>query len=475
MQIRKDIFLYIIIIVNIAFFTYFKGYQNPPKQFWDENYHIASAQKYIDGVFFLEPHPPLGKLFIALGEEIFKPNKNIDTSYFTKTNYIKHFPNGYSYKGMRFFPALFGWFNAVLFFIILYQLTKKAFLSFLGTFFYLFDNALIVHSRSAMLESTQLFFIFLSLIAFLYGYKKEKRDFKDYLLFTLPVALSVMVKLNSLVIIILYAWLFYKDIKTSFSLKDIFLKLITVFVSFFAVVYVIMFIHFSLAHKIVDHRTYGISSKSIQLLKENKLDTITGIKEYIAYMKRYEKTVPKYNPCKKGGDNGSLAMTWPIMDKCINYRWHKIGSKVQYLYLVGNPIIWLFGLLGIISSLILVGGRFLYGCEVKKEKFGQIFIFTSLYVSYMIAILKIDRVMYLYHYFIPLLFSLILAVLQIDYIFDKELEQKDKVFYLSLILLGGVIIFTFWFFSPFTYYHYLDAIEFNKRAWFDFWHLKAIR
>lgn len=474
MNIRRDIFLYIVIIFNIAFFTYFRGYQNPPKQFWDENYHIASAQKYIDGVFFLEPHPPLGKLFIALGEEMLKPNKNIDTSYFTKTNYIKTFPKNYSFKGMRFFPALFGWFNAVLFFIILYQLTNRAFLSFLGTFFYLFDNALIVHSRSAMLESTQFFFIFLSLITFLYIYKKEKRDFKHYLLFTVPVALSVMVKLNSLVIIILYAWLFYKDMVTSFSFKDIFLKLITIFISFFVVVYIIMFIHFSLAHKIVDHRTYGMSTKSVKLLKEGKLSTIAGIKEYIAYMKRYEKTVPKYNPCKKGGDNGSLAMTWPIMDKCINYRWNKVGSKVQYLYLVGNPMIWLFGLIGIISSLILVGGKFLYNCEVKKEKFGQIFIFTSLYLSYMIAILKINRVMYLYHYFIPLLFSLILAVLQIDYIFDKELEQNDKVLYISLILLGGVIIFTFWFFSPLTYYHFLNTIEFNKRAWFDFWHLKAV-
>jgi dolichyl-phosphate-mannose--protein O-mannosyl transferase len=49
--------------------TYFHNYSYPPSLFWDENYHIASAEKYIQGVFFMEPHPPLGKLLIAAGEK----------------------------------------------------------------------------------------------------------------------------------------------------------------------------------------------------------------------------------------------------------------------------------------------------------------------------------------------------------------------------------------------------------------------
>ena len=43
----------------------------------------------------METHPPLGKLFIALGEYIIHPNDNISQSEllkFTQTDYIKDFP-----------------------------------------------------------------------------------------------------------------------------------------------------------------------------------------------------------------------------------------------------------------------------------------------------------------------------------------------------------------------------------------------
>ena len=75
----KHIALYAFLILAFSFFTYFVKYNYPPSVFWDENYHIASAQKYIDGVMFMEVHPPLGKLFIALGESLIQPNKNLDT------------------------------------------------------------------------------------------------------------------------------------------------------------------------------------------------------------------------------------------------------------------------------------------------------------------------------------------------------------------------------------------------------------
>ncbi len=104
------------ILLFLGFFTYFYNYWYPPKQFWDENYHIASAQKYIDKVMFMEPHPPLGKMLIALGEVLLHPNKKIDKSSFDKTDYIKHFPKGMSFAGYRLFPAFFAWLNVALFF-----------------------------------------------------------------------------------------------------------------------------------------------------------------------------------------------------------------------------------------------------------------------------------------------------------------------------------------------------------------------
>ena len=63
---RNILIFYSVIVLAVSYFTYFKNYDYPPSVFWDENYHIASAQKYLTGVMFMEAHPPLGQLFVAL-------------------------------------------------------------------------------------------------------------------------------------------------------------------------------------------------------------------------------------------------------------------------------------------------------------------------------------------------------------------------------------------------------------------------
>src|SRR5919197_1505049 len=55
-------------IAVVAFAVYVHRYEYPPALFWDENYHIASAQKYLNGVFYMEPNPTLGKLLLARGD-----------------------------------------------------------------------------------------------------------------------------------------------------------------------------------------------------------------------------------------------------------------------------------------------------------------------------------------------------------------------------------------------------------------------
>ena len=470
----KKFFLFTFIVFLLSFFTYFKGYSTPQKQFWDENYHIASAYKYLNDTFFLEPHPPLGKLFIALGEKLLNPNDSVNTKSFLKTDYIKKFPKDFRFDGVRFFPALFGWLNAVLFFILLYLITDRLYLSFFGSFLYIFDNALIVHSRSAMLESTQLFFILLSLITFVFAYKKDSLKFKHYFWFTLFLTLSVMVKLNSLILILLYIPLFYKEYKNHISIKEVLKKIFLIVLVSIASIMIIFKLHFTLTQNLIKTKTYNLTKSEIKLVNSKKLSLIDGIKAYIRYIKIYEKGVPKYNPCKKNGENGSLVMTWPLMDKTINYRWKKVDNKTKYLYLVGNPLIWLTGLIGVLLSISMLVGRFVYGLKIKSSKFEYIFIFTILYISYMIAVLQIDRVMYLYHYFIPLIFSFILAVLQFEYLFEDCLNKKDKVFLIASGLFIALILYVWWWFSPLTYYEYLDIYQFNQRNWFDFWQLKAV-
>ena len=148
----------LLFVIALSFLTYVHNFQNPQAFFWDENYHIASAQKYLTGTFFMEPHPPLGKLLIALGEKML--DRNAEDNQFITTDYAKDPPPGFDFTGYRLFPVLLAWLTAPLLFMSILVLSRHWLWSVLLTFPYVFDTALIVHSRGAMLDGIMLFFFF---------------------------------------------------------------------------------------------------------------------------------------------------------------------------------------------------------------------------------------------------------------------------------------------------------------------------
>jgi dolichyl-phosphate-mannose--protein O-mannosyl transferase len=239
----------------------------------------------------------------------------------------------------------------------------------------------------------------------------------------------------------------------------------------------VFYIHFSLSSK-VGKITYNASPKYLEVIKKGEQTNLSNFlmmaKENLVYEQNYQKGVPRYNPCKKV-ENGSLAMTWPFGNKPINYRWSKKDGKVSYLYLQSNPIIWFSVVLGVILALVLVISRFVYGLHVKDERlFYLICVFLALYVSYMIVVFNIGRVMYLYHYFIPLFFGAFIFFLMFNYLFKESIENRSKVLQIAVIIFVIEIVYTYYVFAPFTYFKPLTTMEFIQRQWFDFWHLKPI-
>lgn len=162
---RASIALYLGFVVLTSFFTYFYRYNFPQAVFWDEPYHIASAEKYLSGVYFMEQHPPLGKLLLAAGEKIVNANPKDDN--FIKTDYGMNFDTSFSFTGHRLFPSLLAWMTAPLLFLIFLFFTKNPALSALLSFVYIFDNAEIVHNRGAMVDSPLTFFGMLQVLFFL--------------------------------------------------------------------------------------------------------------------------------------------------------------------------------------------------------------------------------------------------------------------------------------------------------------------
>jgi dolichyl-phosphate-mannose--protein O-mannosyl transferase len=623
----------------------FSGFNKPQSLFWDENYHIASANRYMRGEYFMEYHPPLGKLIIALGEKMFNLNTNLDTSLvsgFTEkscvngTCYSKDacpkdksctteksvgndqdsipyisgmdvkFKNGYvpqngeqaqfNFFGVRFFPVLFAWLCSIILFYIIYLLTKNQHVAFVFSLGYVFDNALIVHSRGAMLDGIQLFFVLISLAYLIRSFQNNLYGFKHYIILGLLIGLVVATKVNGLILAPLALLLALKEFFTlskqtqdyvkafvqkfvplfiiSFvfnyisskfllsirSLKDItdpvvienltirnnssslifaFFTIITTILIFYfgnkainslfssslqkvesftqqnwnkfvdylvgifgkiaaftiSLIFIfgfVFFIHFNIAKAPIGTNTFAkfTSEQTKEAIKKGETGNlgnfISHLQENLKYISESQKGVPSWDPTKGDNEAGSLPITWPIGNHAIRYyasaytKSEVVAGQpnqniryTSYLYLVVNLTVWLLVLIGVILSLVLIISRFVFGHKIEdsvesKKSFWWVTLFTGLYAAYMISVMQIERVMYLYHYFLPLIFGLIGSAVLFDYYFQK----RNKLIMIGILIFIAILIFlNFLYFAPFSYNFDFTEETFDARRWLKYWGL----
>lgn len=485
--------LYPAALLLASLLSYCTLYGLPNSLFWDENYHIASAQKHLDGVMYMEPHPPLGKMLLALGEAIVNPNADLDKSAFNNTDYItgNQVPEGFSFAGFRLMSVLLMAFSVLFLYGLLHRITRHAFLSAAFTTFIIFDNALVVHSRAAMLEGIQLFFILAAIYYFVRVVTSgQKILLRQYALLGVLIGLAIAVKVNGAILLLLMVMLFAVDqwgnLRRGQWLSIAKRLLVTVPSGSLPVALVffgIFYLHIGMGTEIVNNRTYKASAEYLNLI--NSGDTFSfaafrsGMKDHWRYMAEYADGVPRLDVCKPG-ENGSHVSNWPLGGKAISYRWSKDTYdgvvKTNYTYLVGNPVVWLSALAGIILSAGLIISRVVYGQPVKDTRlFWWITAFTALYACYMIAMLQIDRVMYLYHYLVPLVFAIINLALVFNYIYRDDLIANSRHTLINLGALVILVIAVFAYFSPLTYSIPITAEQFEMRDWFSIWRMEVVR
>lgn len=465
----------------------------PPSMFWDENYHIASAQKHVDGVMYMEPHPPLGKMLMGLSEATFGLNKDRDMEELLKTDYLKgeKMPKGMEFFGFRF-PSAFMMAASVFFLYgIVFNLTRSRWVGVTFALFLIFDNALVVHSRGAMLEGIQMFFI-MGALWYLSRMARDdnKTSLKSYAILGLFVGLSVAVKVNGLILALLLLIMFWeenlpklKDKQWLQAIERLVFSGLTFFAVVASVMLVVMYLHIGMGSEVIKGRTYKASPEYLKSMKDNGTWSFTtyrlGLKDHYRYHAEYADGVPRLDICKDG-ENGSPWFQWPFGGKAINYRWSKNVvdgvATVHYSYLAGNPLVWLGVVVGVLFSVSLIIGRYVYDAPIKDHKlFMWITYFTGLYLSYMIAIAQIQRVMYLYHYFVPLMFGIINLSLVFKYIFKNSIEEGTLHTRLNMVAIMFMLISFFAWFSPMTFGFGIGESQFDLRNWFSVWDMEAVK
>ena len=286
-------------------------------------------------------------------------------------------------------------------------------------------------------------------------------------------------KLNGLILALLVAPLLLKMRR-----EDAALKFMAAFLLGAVVIWCSVWqLHFHLGRKIVsslDDKGYFHASQEYRGILNGSIPRSWThfpmmLSDSISFVKRYQDGVPALNLCK-ADENGSPSFFWPFGARSINYRWEGAGENgYRYLYLQANPLVWWSATAGVAVVFALLIAACLYPQGVVLKQKTQILAFCCLYAGYMAVMARLDRVMYLYHYFLPLVFSFILLALLLGEInnFGRwRLEERHKEWGLAVLLLG--ILGCFLYYAPLTYYWPIRHEALKRRAWSSLWDLTCV-
>ena len=482
------------IVLFISYFTYFDGYNKPSEALFDEHYYLMQAERYIHKIVFFDVNPPLGKMVIALGEKIFNLNKNVDMQ--------KQLEKGFLYlediddffiDGLRFFPALLGFFNGLLVFLVFYGLSKNRFLSLMFSSFYLFENSSIVQFRTAMLDSTLVFFSLITILYFIYLYEKnDKGTLVNYLMLGVFTGLATFTKMVGFILVLLLFFLLSEEFKIFEqgklirSLGKILRRTGSYVLGLCVVGLTVYYVHIALgAHVYEDSSNavgingvrIGASAKYTQMINNgdiyNPLKLYVPLKDYFNHIRKSQSLLPKLTD--KTSEIGSRPIGWPIGIKNISYAFDpdtESSNKWWYINFQGNPVNWSLGLIAILISIGLISVRSFSRSRISNVRiYKYIVIFTSLYIGYMLGVISLglQRVLYIHTYLLPLFFSFILFFLLFNYVFEKYIIEKDKILKLSVILLIAQIVYVYFCVSPVTYAKPITYLDCEKTRLVSFW------
>jgi len=539
---KKTLFLYTVLILIISYFTYFRGYSSPSMLIFDEHYYITGANKFLKGIMYFQSHPPLGKMIIALGEYILKPNKDrqwfefnlkivtdlekeisdkkkmdflkrvigreflrdeltealkeenfteeeiaivfkeakkLKITYVLVEDNVVRLPSGYSLAGFRFVPVLLAVLSGVIFFYILFYISKNPHMSFLFPFFYLFDNALIAHSRSAMLDGSQIFFILLSLLFFIYTLQKGGEiRLRDYFITGLFISAGLSVKISSAILFLLFIFLFIEDfLKTPLKsytsfIKNLLLKAMIFTAGSLLVFFIIFYIHCAGGKEVLHNKFYSASDTYKKIIDHGQTANPKYfplmLKEQWCHMMNDLRGVPMPdfdNP----KEIASPPLYWPLGKKGIIYCEDRHENMAKIICLQGNPVVWYTGLISIFAAFGVIITGIVRRKSVKNGRlFRFIIYFFTLYISYMAVMFQLKRAMYLYYYLIPLIFSFVLGFLVFNYIFEEYLKKNSRGVYIITGVICLAIVISYLYYSPLTYAFPILRHEVKKMIWAGF-------
>ena len=365
---------------------------------WDETYYIPTTARFHDGRTQFAAHPPLGIMLIAAGDMASGLNAGADWQKIGAQRAVPAdaMPPGFDYRGPRLASALFGVIAAGLFCLLMIELIGSAWGGALLSLLFVADTALLVQLRSAQLDSFQLTFVLAALLAALAAMRSSRPA--SFALFGLFVAAAALVRANGLMLgalapFLLWAALQRRDwallVRQASAGAAGGLAALTLT---FAAFYALSPLPPDPATPAGQEQARFLSPGHAHALAAGHRDlpaALAGLADYRGYMAHDLSITPPADA------NGSHPLQWLLARGTILYRADRRPGHEDTIGLVPNLAAWLISLFGVVTSLL--------PSRWRQDRV-RAMLLTG-WIANMAALQYLDgmRVLYLYHYFIPLL------------------------------------------------------------------------
>jgi dolichyl-phosphate-mannose--protein O-mannosyl transferase len=414
------------ILLVIGAITHLIALSSPRQIVFDEVTFGKFVQAYCcTGERFFDIHPPHGKLLIAAAARL----GGLSSTFNFETI-------GQSYGNepvfaLRFVPALMGTLIPLIFFWLMRELRASPPIAFLGGLLAALDNGLVSESRFLLIDSVLIASTFAAVACFLTAQRLGGRWY--WLVATGALAgLAVGTKITGLSApgLIGLALVFGLGVVRVRWETRITQGLI-VFGTAAAIYFAGWAIHWSLLPNPGPGDAFYATTGQM----------LTDIQTAQRTMFSANVTLTATHP------DASAPWTWPLM-KVAPYYWQGDGASI---YMIGNPVLWwgasvlFFGVLIQLVLLRPLGTKL--PPPVRREP--RVWLPLAGYLLAFAPLFGVSRVLFLYHYLTPLLFSLAFVLLWLDR--SGWLEPgapKQRNAYAAIIALAALAFLAF---SPVTY------------------------
>lgn len=421
--------------------TRFVSLQNPPQVVFDEVHFGKFITSYCcTHERFFDIHPPHAKLVLAGVAWIGGYRGGFDFN-----NIGEDYGNN-PIIPLRAGAALAGALLPFMIYILLRQVGLPIELALIGGAALLFDNAFVLQSRVIALDTILLGATFGSVMCWLAAEVRQGKTQIGFLLGAGALAgLALGTKFTGLTALALLGVLTVIRMSMSGSLRNAWKwaqRGLIVLVAAFVVYAGGWVLHYTLLTK-------PGSSDVWQVPSGNMVQDIVSMHK-IMFDANYNLTATH--------PYSSKWWTWPMMQRPVFY-WQ--GQEGARLYFLGNPVVWWGASLLFLTAVI---SQILTFFSQRKIQVGKEWIFLLGYIIAFAPFIRVPRALFLYHYMMPLVFSLLFGLTW----FSTQSRNISYRWQRWVPVSIAIIICGFLLFSPLTY-GFKEAPWHTLIYWFPSW------